>query len=104
MVTAYSLENIALAPANTVEAVLQNVAVLLSTRKGTSPLARDFGLPQDFLDKPLPLAKAICAKEVQEAIFEFEPRASVQSITFGTDENAPGKLIPTVEIEVNLDG
>ena len=38
----------------TVSSVLQNIAVILSTPKGTVPQYRDFGLDNSFVDKPRP--------------------------------------------------
>ena len=43
----------------TVNSVLQNIAVILSTPKGTVPLYREFGLDWKYLDKPMPVAKVL---------------------------------------------
>lgn len=86
-----------------VKAVVQNIRMILLTRQKTVPLYRDFGLPMQFIDKPMAAAKPLMVAEINEAISEFEPRAEVINITFETDDNVPGRLIPTVEIEVNID-
>ena len=52
VVKAYSLKKINLAPESTVEEVLQNVAIIISTPKFTVPLDRGLGLAQRFIDKP----------------------------------------------------
>ena len=39
-----------------VASILQNITMILSTRKGSVPLYRDFGLPMDFVDRPAPVA------------------------------------------------
>ena len=85
-----------------VKAVLQNVKMILITRQNSIPLYRDFGLPMQFVDKPTPAAKPLMVAEIRDAIGEYEPRAKVINVTFEIDEKAPGKLIPTLEIEVEL--
>jgi phage baseplate assembly protein W len=84
-----------------VASILQNLAVLLSTRQGTVPLYRGFGLPMLFVDKPMPVAKVMMIAEIEEAVRLYEPRASVVGVTFEADKNIPGRLIPTMEVEIN---
>lgn len=86
---------------DTVTSILQNIAIILATRQGTVPLYRGFGLPQKFVDKPIPVAKALLYAEVKEALEEYEPRAEIVGITFREDTAHPGWLIPTVEVEIN---
>lgn len=96
-----ALEDLALGETETAAAILRNVAVILSTRKGTVPLYRNFGLSWDALDKPLPVARSMLIPEIREAIETWEPRALVLDITFAQDPSAPGTLIPTVEVEID---
>lgn len=105
IVTAYETKEINLAPETVVEEVLQNVAMIISTPQYTVPLDRGFGLPQRFLDKPLPVAKATLVAEVLDAIEEYEPRAEIENITFVEEEQEAkaGKLIPRVEVNI-IDG
>lgn len=86
---------------DTVRSVLQNIAVILSTRKGTVPLYRSFGLNMDLLDKPVPVAKVMMIAEVREAVETWEPRATVVGVSFSEDPARPGTLIPTVEVEID---
>ena len=51
-----------------VESVLQNIAVILSTPKGSVPMYRDFGISVDILDRPIPVAKAMMTADIKEAI------------------------------------
>ncbi len=88
---------------DSVEAVLQNIALILATPKGSVPFYRTFGLSQEFLDKPMPVAKARMIAEIREAIEEWEPRATVLSVSFSEDSAQPGRLCPEVEVEVSLD-
>lgn len=86
--------------ADPVSSVLQNIAVLLSTVKGSEPQYRDFGLSATFLDKPMPVAKMMMIAEIREAIEKWEPRARYVSIDFAESITQPGTLWPTVEVEI----
>ena len=101
MVTATDLTAIRFNEQDLVNSVLQNIAVILSTQKGSIPLYRDFGLNMEFLDKPMPVAKVMMIAEVREAIERWEPRATVVGVSFAEDISEPGLLIPTVEVEIN---
>ena len=83
-----------------VDSILQNVALILSTPKGSSPMYRDFGLDQSFLDKPLPVAKALLRVAVKEAVEDWEPRASVTAVSFSGDPASPAELCPSVTLEI----
>ena len=83
-----------------VESVLQNIAVILSTPKGSVPMYRDFGISVDILDRPIPVAKAMMTADIKEAIEQWEPRATFISVDFMEDE-LNGRLIPMVEVEIN---
>ena len=99
-VTASDIGAVQLNETDTVRSVLQNIAIILSTRQGTCPSYRGFGLPQKFVDKPLPVAMPMMYSVVKEAVEEYEPRAEVVNVTFAADRNAPGRLIPTVEVNI----
>ena len=100
IVRAYSLKKINLSTTTTVEDVLQNLAVIVSTPQQSVPLDRGFGMPQRYLDKPLPIANQLLVAEVLDAVEEYEPRAEIVDITFEIDESAPGRLIPILEVNV----
>ena len=87
------------APKSTAAEVLQNVRTILNTRLGTVPLARDFGISWEHVDKPIPVARSIMQGVVIDAIEEFEPRARVESVKFDGD-GADGILRPTVIISI----
>lgn len=99
-VTATDLTSISLSEADVVNSVLQNIAIILSTRKGSVPLYRDFGLNMDFVDRPIPVAKVMMVAEVREAVERWEPRAKVLEVSFKEDVARPGQLIPIVEVEI----
>jgi len=100
-VSSADLKDLRMGEAETVEAILRNIAVILATRKGSVPLYRDFGLPWDFMDKPIPVAKAMMVAPVREAVETWEPRASVTNVDFAEDPARPGTLMPIVEVEIS---
>lgn len=81
-----------------VREILRNVAVILATPKGSVPLYRDFGVDQEFLDKPAPVAMAMLRAAVLDALDRWEKRVEVIGITFENSE--PGRLKPIVEVEI----
>jgi len=93
--------NIKLNESNVVESVLQNIAILLTTKQLSVPLYRSYGLPMNFLDKPINIAKNLMIAEIHDAIKIYEPRATIVGVTFTIDESQPGKLIPIVEVDIN---
>lgn len=102
IVTANENNKINLAPGTVVEEVLQNVSMVISTPQFTVPLDRGFGLPQRFIDKPLPVAQAILVSEILDAMEKYEPRAEVVNVSFVQDQQdaQAGKLIPRVEVNI----
>ena len=100
MVSSKNLDSITLNESDPVRSVLQNIAIILSTRQLSVPLYRDFGLPMQFIDKPMAVARPLLIAEIKDAITEFEPRANVLNIILENDLDAPGKLIATVEVEI----
>ena len=82
-----------------VQQVMQNVKIIMTTRKGTQPLDRDFGISFDFVDSPIPTAMAMVEQEIFMAIKKYEPRAILKEITWSNDP-AAGKVGPDVLIQV----
>lgn len=103
-VSASDLMNDSLSGSERAAEILRNVALILATPQGSSPMYRDFGLPQDFLDKPLPAAKALMIAHIREAIEECEPRAHFVDVTFQGDPATPEQLMPRVRVEIVEDG
>lgn len=102
-VSVTSLNAISLNESNVVAAILQNISIILMTRQQSIPLYRGFGLPMRFIDKPMHIAKPMMVAEIREAIAEYEPRATVLDVTFEEDNQDPGRLVPTVEVEIHDD-
>ena len=61
---------------------------------------RKFGLRQDFMDKPIPVAQTMMISEVREKMEEFEPRASFVDLSFEYTENQPGNMVVVLEVEI----
>ena len=99
--SAADLSAVTLSEDDAVTNVLQNVKMILSTRKGEIPMMRDFGLSMDFLDRPIPAAKALLLQEISEAVEQFEPRATVVDISFDAGASTDGVLRPVVTVEVS---
>ena len=62
----------------------RQLALLLSTREGTMPLDREFGLNMDFVDMPPEVAKSLYTAEVTEKVAKFIPTVKVREITWDT--------------------
>lgn len=86
-----------LAENDTVRSILQNVHLILTTRRGTVPVYREFGIPMRFLDRPSTLAKSVATVEIMEAIERYEPRAKFVSLDMLYDGS---KFDMTVRIEI----
>ncbi|WP_415818446.1 hypothetical protein [Mesobacillus thioparans] len=85
-----------------VDAILQNVRFIMSTIKNSCVMDREFGLSQDVIDAPIPLAQSLLASEYIFAIESREPRVTVEQVEF--EENPiEGILIPRVKVVVISD-
>lgn len=91
-------EIIDIAPKNDVNEILQNVRTILATTKGTIPLDREFGIDGSVIDMSTMQAQAYLTNEIFQAIRRYEPRVSIDNITF--DGEIAGKLIPKVVITI----
>lgn len=80
-----------------IRSILQNVAIVLNTWKGSVPLYREFGINPEVVHRPTPVAKAMLQSEIREAVERFEPRVTVVGVTFDENENG---LIPSVEVNI----
>lgn len=98
-----ALYDIDLQPKTTADEVVRNVSIILSTTLGECPGWRSFGTKKDFLDKNILAVRPLIIKEVISAVEKWEPRARViDPVELYWDE-AHGRLIPKVTIEVRDD-
>jgi len=100
-VSAADLTSVRFNESDRVSSVLQNIAVILSTPKGSVPLYRTFGVDMTFLDKPSPVAKVMMVPAAREAIQEWEPRAEVLDVVPVEDPARPGKMMPRVKVDIH---
>lgn len=94
------LEGVDFAPETEIEEILQNVRTIISTVKYSVPLDRDFGIDASYVDKPTAKAQAMISSEIIRAVREYEPRATVSSISFTADTD--GKLTPKLEVAIDV--
>lgn len=83
---------------DTVQSVIQNIALLLNTKRGTVPMYRNFGLPMEFIDKPIDVAETMATVEISDALEEFEPRATLNDLII--TKAADGKMAIIVEVVI----
>lgn len=76
------------------EDIRKCLTTLYSVREGEQPLDRDFGLKQEFLDQPVPIAKNMLALEVIEKTQRYEKRVKVDKVDYAASEE--GQLIPII--------
>lgn len=95
-ITPGSIGPLKLNETDTVTSALQSVAIILNTWEGTVPLYRDFGISSEYMHMPIPAAKALLRAEIKEKVERYEPRVSVNGVTFEETSNG---LIPTLEVE-----
>lgn len=83
-----------------VEEILQNIATILTTPKGSVVLDRNFGIDMSALDLPIEMAQNICTAKIIGAIQDYEPRVKVTKVTYEKD-HLTGRLKPKVMVVIN---
>ncbi|WP_339171058.1 GPW/gp25 family protein [Anoxybacillus sp. FSL W8-1294] len=79
------------------EEIIQNVRFILSTIIGSCVLDINLGISPDIVDPPIQLAQTKITAEIIEKIEAYEPRVTVESVTFSADP-LNGRLIPQVKV------
>lgn len=80
------------------ERLRNQLSNLLSTRIGTLPLDRDFGLDKGFIDRPCPKFKQMYLIEVNKKIKKYIPAIKVNSIEFEINKTYPDKVKVTFNV------
>lgn len=81
-----TLGEIDLAPSSVLKEVLQNVRTIVSTKRGTVPLDREFGLDPALVDLPIATAQAKMTADIVATVHKYEPRAFItQTIYHGSE-------------------
>lgn len=78
----------------------QEIRTVLSTRKGSVPLDRDFGLSWDHVDKPTNEAMLYMVAEIGQELEKSVPRIRVRDISFSSTDPLEGMLAPKVTVEI----
>lgn len=89
------------AESDEITSIVQNIVILLNTRKGSIPLYRDFGLPMEFIDKSAEVAETLATLEISEALEKFEPRAALKDLRFVPSRD--GRMSIQVEVSIKND-
>lgn len=87
----YSLSDV---PEDTREEIKRCVETILSTRAGTQPVDREFGISWECMDQLPEVAKNRFIIEATEKIEKYEPRVRVKRIEFSYTKE--GVLIPKI--------
>lgn len=82
--------------ATRLEELRRNLDMLYSTKAGTCPGDREFGLDPTFLDCPINVAKNLFALEVIEKTQIYEDKAEIVNIEY--TQSANGNLTPKIVI------
>ncbi len=92
--------------ASGMDALLQNIRIIVLTTMYSVPLDRGFAHVGDFIDSPSPLVTARLVARLTDAIEAKEPRVTVQRITLeaAEDDNTQaamqGRLHPRVYFDL----
>ena len=78
----------------------QEIRTVLSTRKGSVPLDREFGLSWEHVDKPIPEAMQYMVAEIGMQLEKYVPRIKVRDIFFSSTDAVDGILQPRVIVEI----
>ena len=95
LVSANDLTAISLGEQDTVASVLQNIAVILSTPKGTVPGYREFGIDiSDILDRPENVAQPMLCAAIKEAIERFDREPPIWGLRSNPPRTTPERYFP----------
>ena len=84
------------------EEILNKALFLLTCIKGTIPMNRELGLDPNIISSPAYIAQNLYTISAIELIDEFEPRVSVEEVSFVTYGNTEN-MIPKVVLTYNAE-
>ena len=99
-ITSNSPLDIRLGEKDKVYSILQDIALLLSTKKGSIPMYRDFGIPMEWIGRPLAVAETLVYQEVSDALEAFESRVSLLGVKLIKSQSDFGKMDIQVEVDI----
>ena len=100
-IIAANTKEITFAPRSTEEEVIQNVRTILTTRRGSVPLDRDFGMDTSIIDQPVNRIRALITTNIIETVERYEPRAEVMAVDFSGD-GEDGIVVPHVKAVIHV--
>ena len=83
------------------EELVRQAEVLMSTRKGSIPLDRNFGIDMDILSEPISELATDLMSELSEQFEEYIPEVKVVSVEI-SDLNDLGMIKPVITLERNM--
>ena len=89
--------------ASGIDEIVQNVITIISTKKGSVPLDRDFGLDYVYLDQAENQVMDRFIPDIFDEVEKQEPRVKVLEVDFIEQENSitsEGFLYPKVRVEI----
>lgn len=75
------------------------LTALYSSIEGTYPMNRAYGLSQEALDYPLPIAQTMLAEEIYNKTEIYVPQCNIESVDFQYDEENDA-IIPLISFEI----
>lgn len=100
-IIAANTNEITFAPRSIEEEVIQNIRTILTTRRGSVPLDRDFGLDTSIIDQPVNRIRALLTTDIIETVERYEPRAEVTAVDF-SGESTEGAVVPLVKVVIHV--
>lgn len=82
---------------NSIDGILQQCRIILSTIRGTVPLERDLGMDPKAVDKPSNLLTPGLKVDIQQQFKKFVPRASVLEVST-SQQDGKIEIIVTVGV------
>lgn len=78
------------------EAILQNIRVIILTTMYSVPLDRAFAHLNSVLDSPAPHQTARLSAQLIDALERYEPRIKVDGIRWQVGDLMEGRLVPVI--------
>lgn len=79
--------------------IIQNIKNIVNTYKYEVAYMRGFGMSPDAIDKDVETMRGIITEDLLDNINEYEPRATLKSITLKEISN-DGGVVAVIEIEI----
>lgn len=98
-IAAKSTNTLYWAPSSELEEIIQNVRTIITTRNGSVPLDREFGIDTKVIDRPSTNVQGVLTVELMETVEKYEPRVKVKSVSYEGD-GKEGSICPTVRVVI----